>query len=424
MKEEVVRIDRKGLPETCQNLTLEQIVSNPKSDIKRGPFGSSITKDMFVSSGYKIYEQKNAIQNNFEIGSYFIDEKKFEQMKDFDVKEDDIIMSCSGSIGKVAIVPKNVQRGIINQALLKITLDKKRMLPTYFKYLFESEFLQKKFVDNTMGGTIKNVASVKELKKIRFPVPSIIEQQIIVDKLSNQMAQIEKMKKETEEQRAILEALFESIINEEMQVLKSNLSDKCNLVKLEDVCDLRTGGTPSKSQPEYFGGDIKWVVSGDVNQEFIYDVDGRITEAGYKNSNAKMLPVDSVLIALNGQGKTRGMVAILKTEATCNQSVIAFTPKNKEEFYHAFLFYYLKGCYQKLRNLTGDKERSGLSMSTLRPFQVIMPPIAIQRKVAEKLQKKYDEIKDININLHRLEKSIDELPASIMNEVFGQFQIK
>jgi type I restriction enzyme S subunit len=70
--------------------------------------------------------------------------------------------------------------------------------------------------------------------------------------------------------------------------------------RIGDVCDLATGGTPSRTKPEYFGGEIKWLVSGDIHQGEIYDCEGRITEAGMRNSNAKFLPVDSVMIALNG----------------------------------------------------------------------------------------------------------------------------
>ena len=98
--------------------------------------------------------------------------------------------------------------------------------------------------------------------------------------------------------------------------------------KIGDVCDLMTGGTPSKSKKGYFeGGDIRWLVSGDINKKIIKDCNGRITQLGLENSSAKYLPVNSVMIALNGQGKTRGTVALLKTKATCNQSLVSIHPK-------------------------------------------------------------------------------------------------
>ena len=112
-------------------------------------------------------------------------------------------------------------------------------------------------------------------------------------------------------------------------------------LKIGDICDLMTGGTPSRKVPEYFdNGEIKWLVSGDINQKEIFDCDGRITEEGLNNSSAKFLPENSVLIALNGQGKTRGTVAMLKTKATCNQSLVSIFPKSGVNLNTKYLYYF------------------------------------------------------------------------------------
>ncbi len=98
-----------------------------------------------------------------------------------------------------------------------------------------------------------------------------------------------------------------------------------------------------------------------------------------------MLPINSVLIALNGQGKTRGTVAILRMQATCNQSLVSIKPDDsiiKTEF----LFLYLSNIYQKIRNLTGDKERSGLNMPIIRAIEVPIAPIKIQEKLIAELE--------------------------------------
>lgn len=206
-------------------------------------------------------------------------------------------------------------------------------------------------------------------------------------------------------------------------IQKNKLPEGWHVYKMEDVCDLKTGGTPSKSQPEYFGGNIKWIVSGDVNKEFIYDVEGHITELGLKNSNARMLPIDSVLIALNGQGKTRGTVAVLKTEATCNQSIVAFIPKNREQLNYIFLYYYLKSGYQKLRNLTGDNERSGLSMRVLRQLPVVVPPIDTQRMIINKLDKQMAQIEMMKKEAEKQRDRVNNLMNSYLNELYQKYSI-
>jgi len=159
------------------------------------------------------------------------------------------------------------------------------------------------------------------------------------------------------------------------------------LVEIGEVCDLMTGGTPKSNVKEYYkDGAIKWLVSGDINKREIFDCEGRITEMGMKSSNTKLLPINSVLIALNGQGKTRGMVAMLRTIATCNQSLVSINPKDKSVLLPEYLFYMLKGKYREIRNLTGDEQRSGLNMPIIKKIKFPLPPIAMQEQFINELE--------------------------------------
>jgi type I restriction enzyme, S subunit len=166
-------------------------------------------------------------------------------------------------------------------------------------------------------------------------------------------------------------------------------------VKLGDICNLMTGGTPSRSNKEYFGGDIKWLVSGDIHKSQIYDCEGRITELGLKNSNARLLPINSVMIALNGQGKTRATVAMLRTEATCNQSLVSIYPKDDSEVLPEYIYWNLKGRYEEMRKMTGDSgnDRRGLNMILLRNIDIPKPPaIDEQRRIVERLDAAFEKI--------------------------------
>ena len=162
-----------------------------------------------------------------------------------------------------------------------------------------------------------------------------------------------------------------------------------------EACNLATGGTPSTAKPEFFdGGSIKWLVSGDVHQKEIFDCDGRITELGLCNSNAKPLPVDSVIIAINGQGKTRGTVALLRTTATCNQSIVCLEPKNRHELSSEFLFWYLESRYEAIRLMTGDdgNDRRGLNMPLLRLIPLPMPSLPEQKRIVAVLDEAIEGI--------------------------------
>ena len=167
---------------------------------KRGPFGGSLRKEIFVKDGYKVYEQQHAIRNNFEIGHYFISEEKYGEMLDFSIKPNDLILSCSGTMGKVAIVPDNVKPGIINQALLKLTPNTGIVLPNFIKYILKSDNIQHRYFKDTAGAAIQNVASVSQLKTIPIPLPSLFEQKSIVENLNQQMIVGENLRKSIEDQ--------------------------------------------------------------------------------------------------------------------------------------------------------------------------------------------------------------------------------
>ncbi len=183
------------LPANWSYATLPYLVTNEKYSIKRGPFGSSIKKEYFVSSGYKVYEQQNVIKNDFKLGKYYINEEKFQEMKAFEIKTGDILISCSGTIGRIVVVPESYKKGIINQALLKLTLDNNVIVTEFFVYLFRYFVKEKEFYANIKGVAIKNIASVKELKKILFKLPPFLEQQKIVEEIEHHFSIADEIEK-------------------------------------------------------------------------------------------------------------------------------------------------------------------------------------------------------------------------------------
>ena len=155
------------------------------SSIVRGPFGSSLKKEFFVKNGYKVYEQKNAINQSADLGEYYIDEKKFKELQRFECKTGDIIMSCSGTVGKLFQLPKNSKTGIINQALCKFSLNNKIKSTYFLKYL-------EKVIGNMElnGSGIKNISSVSYIKKVDINLPPIELQ----NKFAERIGKIEKLK--------------------------------------------------------------------------------------------------------------------------------------------------------------------------------------------------------------------------------------
>ncbi|MBA4411632.1 MAG: restriction endonuclease subunit S [Bacteroidota bacterium] len=150
-----------------------------KKGLVRGPFGGALKKEFFVKIGFKVYEQKNAIYRDAELGDYYVDEKKFKELKRFEVSPKDFIVSCSGTIGKIFQIPKNAKMGIINQALLKIKTNDKVIDDQYFFQYFDWDKFQSRIIDNTQGGAMQNLVGMDIFRKSEIALPPLLEQSAI-----------------------------------------------------------------------------------------------------------------------------------------------------------------------------------------------------------------------------------------------------
>ena len=139
-----------------------------------------------------------------------------------------------------------------------------------------------------------------------------------------------------------------------------------------------SGGTPSRQEPSYFEGEIPWVKTTEVNGEMINSTEETISQSGLKNSSCKIYPKNSVLIAMYGQGKTRGQVGILGVEATTNQACAVISPC--KSLNPIFLFNYLKLSYKELRSLGRGGNQENLNKGIIEDFHVIVPPMKTQTK--------------------------------------------
>ena len=265
------------------------------------------------------------------------------------------------------------KEGYVSSHLATIIPNEKKICPLFLFYLL-LKIDAKTLTPDQAYPSLK----ISKIQKIKIPLPPLEIQEQIVAELES----------------------YQKIIDGAKQVVENykptfKIDPEWEIVELGKVCNLMTGGTPKSMVKEYYGGEIKWIVSGDIHLEEIYDCPNRITQKGLESSNTKYLPIDSVLIALNGQGKTRGTVALLRTHATCNQSIVSIFPKNRDILISEYLYVILKRMYLQIRNLTGDNQRSGLNMSIIKKIKIPLPPIEIQQDITNKIKK---EQKIINSN--------------------------
>jgi type I restriction enzyme S subunit len=178
----------------------------------RGPFGGSLKKSIFVQRGYAVFEQQHAINNQFDSFRYFITEEKFEEMIRFAVQPGDLIMSCSGTFGKIAIVPQGAPPGVINQALLKIK-PHKIIHSDFLLYWMHSSIFQLQLAEGVGGAALQNVPSTAEMKKIRIILPSLETQSLIVDRLRAALSDVDELQRKNLYFVNTLKSLRQSILS-------------------------------------------------------------------------------------------------------------------------------------------------------------------------------------------------------------------
>lgn len=194
--------------------------------------------------------------------------------------------------------------------------------------------------------------------------------------------------------------------------------------KIGELTEIKTGGTPSTKCEKYWkDGDIPWMASGDVNKKIINEVDGRITKSGMENSAAKLLPKDTVMIALNGQGKTKGTVAYLNIELTCNQSLAGFLP-SYNVFNSKYLYYNLQSRYFEIRGLAGDGARNGLNLGLLREILIPIPSIKEQEKIASILSTVDEQIDNVDALIEKNKELKKGLMQTLLTKGIGHTKFK
>jgi type I restriction enzyme S subunit len=197
------------IPEDWDTFTLADLCH--ANGLVRGPFGGALKKEIFTSSGYTVYEQRHAISGSTDVSRYFVNKAKYDELSRFQVQPGDLIVSCSGTIGKILRISEQAPKGIINQALLKITL-RDNVSSDYFVSLFKSPYIQEKIVDSSHGGAMPNLVGMEDFKKTPFQMPRFDEQKAIAKALSDVDELIVSLEKLIAKKRDIKTATMQQLL--------------------------------------------------------------------------------------------------------------------------------------------------------------------------------------------------------------------
>ena len=320
--------------------------------------GGAVDKGVYSIGGEQISED-NRIR--FEKMKY-VTENHFSEMRRGVLSRGDVLMVKDGATtGKMGYWDFDYKAAVNEHVFIFRAKD--NILPRYLYNILRSDSFQyelKPYIKGIIGGISL------EIQKIKIPLPPLEIQEQIVAELDG----------------------YQNIINGAKQITQSwkpkiDIDPEWKKVKLGEVCETTSGGTPLKSKTEYYeDGAIPWLRSGEVAQGFITKSELFITEKGLKNSSAKLLPINTVLIAM--YGATAGQVGILKFESTTNQAVCGVFPNKK--FIPEFLFQVLKDQKEIIISFAGGGAQPNISQGVIRNLEIPFPPLEIQKQIVEKIE--------------------------------------
>jgi type I restriction enzyme S subunit len=319
-----------------------------------------------------------------------------------------LLVTCIASIGKNAIVS---ERACFNQQINAI-LPSDRHNTDFLYYLIERE---KKKLLLLAGQTAVLIINKSVFENHIIALPNILEQNKIASILSTVDDKIDAISERITQTQQLKNGLMQRLLTKGFGHTKfkdsplGEIPDSWRIKSIGEFAEVTAGATPSTKESKYWGGNIPWMNSGEINLRRIKSVEGRITELGFKSSSTKMIPPFSILIALAGQGKTRGKVAMNGIELCTNQSLAAIM--NLQLVVPEFLFQNLDLRYIELRRMsTGDGGRGGLNLQIIKSIQVALPPYDEQKQIAQILST-FDDKLDL---LQEKKIKYDELKAGLM----------
>lgn len=283
----------------------------------------------------------------------------------------------------------------------------------FLGYYMNSRYYHDQLYPYITGIKVSSV-SKKSFNETEVVIPSRIEEQeAIVSVFKSIDRYISNVTELIEKKRGVREGALADLIFGKTRI--DNYSDSWKTCSINDITkEVITGGTPSTSHIEYYGGDIPWLSSTEIHQKRITKPTTYITDLGLQNSSAKIAPEGSILIALAGQGKTRGTAAYLTKPMALNQSLAALVTNDKCNA--VFLYYLMDSMYLSLRdNSSGDGGRGGLNKKLLKSFEVCIPSdVSEQEAIAGILTAMDEEI----IALEAEREKIMQIREGAMDDLF------
>ncbi len=330
-----------------------------------------------------------------------------------------LIALYGATIGKLAFLGIDAAT---NQAICGIFKNEK----IESKYLYHFLFYKKpSLVKQGIGGAQPNI-NQGILKNLNIPLPPLPEQQAIVAKIEALLSELDNGKQQllTAQQQlkvyrqSLLKWTFEGKLTNK-NVKEGELPEGWNAVKIEDIATVGTGATPLKGNKNYYdNGKIAWVTSGALNDEYVKVATDYVTDLALKETNLSVYPKHTLLLAMYGEGKTRGKCSELLIDASTNQAIAAIHFKKHDERVKPFLKYFLLKNYNDIRRLSSGGVQPNLNLGIVKKTIVPFPPFSEQQLLVDELESKLTVCYKIEETISQSLQQAETLRQSVLKRAF------
>ena len=382
----------------------EEVALPTKGAIVSGPFGSNISSRFFVEEGVPVIRGNNLTfgQRRFiDDGFVYLREEKAQEFRNCVAITDDLVFTAAGTIGQVGIIPADTRfdRYIISNKQLRVRCDRSKVNPLFLFLWFTTEEMRQHIINKNTGCSIPLI-NLGILRGLPVPNPPLAVQERIASTISTYDDLIENNRR----RMALLEESARTLYREWLVSLHFPGHEHARIVDgvpegwepgcVSDFYDTASGGTPSRTNPDFFTGETPWVKTQELLNGFVTETEEKITEDALRRSAAKVFPDRTVLVAM--YGATIGQIGIIASPAASNQACCAIIPRDtRASFVHAFLFFLENK--DKLVGLSMGAAQNNINQQIIRSYPMVMPT----RRLAQLFQDTLTPVFEQWLNLHR-----------------------
>ncbi len=341
------------------------------STIARVRNGFAFKSVEYVEDGLRVIRIKNVQKGEvIDDDPKFIAAERQSEFSDYSLRAGDILMSLTGNVGRVGRLKQEHEPAVLNQRVAHVQqIEGAPCISGYLFALLNTDRFELDAIAASSGVAQLNLSS-KWVGDYQIPLPPLEVQKEIV-------AEIEGYQKVIDGARAVLDNYRPHI----------SIHPDWPMVELGSLCSIKSGGTPDRSTDEYWGGEIPWVTTTLIDYEVIREAKEYITAEGLSNSSCWIVPQGTILMAMYGQGVTRGRVALLGIDAAINQACAAFLIKS-DSVMPRYLFSILRSRYADLRRISDARggNQSNLSATILKQYSIPLPSLETQHEIVAEIE--------------------------------------